>query len=81
VTSSHFLSIKGLLSINSIWLVLKFLFCFAILLYTIFTFVVIRQVEMMLQVLSGQLEIFLRFISRLYFLAAVFTLLAAIFFL
>ncbi len=81
MASGNFLGIEGFLSINSIWLVLKFFFCFAILLYTIFTFVVIRQVEMMLQVLSGQLEILLRFISRLYFLAAVFTLLAAIFFL
>lgn len=55
----------------SIWLVIKIFLCFAIFLYVIFAFVVVRQVSIMLNTLELGFETPIRFLSWSHFVFAV----------
>jgi hypothetical protein len=60
----------------SIWLVVKVFLCFAIFLYIVFAFVVVRQVSIMLNTLELGFETPIRILSwvHLLFAVAVFVL-------
>ena len=60
------------------WIIAKALVCFAIFLYIIFAFVVIRQIYLMTETLEGQLEIPLKTVGIVHFLVAILVLLIAI---
>ena len=60
------------------WIIAKAFVCFALFLYLIFAFVVIRQIYLMTETLVGQLEIPLKIIGLLHFLGAILVLLMAI---
>lgn len=62
----------------SIWDVAKILVGFALLLYVGFAIVVVRQVNMMLVTLGGQLELFLRVIAAVHLAGAIFILVLAL---
>lgn len=66
--------LKTLLSID-IWQVGKIFVLFGFLLYMVFAFIVVRQVKLMTEVVSGILTSSLRFLAWLFFLFAVFVLL------
>lgn len=70
--------IIGFLSGISIWTLVKILFCFAFFIYLVFAFVVVRQVSLMIEALRGQLESFLKIVSWVHFLVAVFLFLFAL---
>ena len=62
----------------SIWDVAKILVGFALLLYVVFAIVVVRQVNMMLVTLGGQLELLLRVIAAVHLAGAIFILVLAL---
>ena len=59
------------LPVLSVWLVAKILLCFALFLYVIFAFVIVRQVTIMLATLELGFETPIRVLSWLHFLFAV----------
>lgn len=62
----------------SIWLVVKIFLCFAILLYVVFAFVIVRQVSIMLSTLELGFETPIRVLSWVHFLFALAVLVLAI---
>lgn len=66
------------LSSVSIWSVAKIFVLFALLLYIVFAFVVVKQVQMMTDTLCDQFEVPLRVVSVLHLVGAIFVLLLAL---
>ena len=62
----------------SIWLIFKIFLCFAIFLYVVFAFVIVRQVSIMLSTLELGFETPIKVLSWLHFLFAVAVLVLAI---
>lgn len=62
----------------SVWDIAKVLVCFALLLYVFFAVVVVRQVNLMLETLGGQLELLLRIIAAVHLAGAIFVLVLAL---
>lgn len=62
----------------SIWDVAKILVIFALFLYVIFAVVVVRQVNMMIDTLGGQLEIPIRIIAAIHLTGAILIFLLAL---
>lgn len=69
--------IKAILNI-SIWAVAKILILFALVIYLIFAVVVIRQVNAMTKVISGQLNMPLKILSWLHLLLTILVILVCI---
>lgn len=69
--------IKAILNI-SIWAVAKILILFALAIYLIFAVVVIRQVNAMTKVISGQLNMPLKILSWLHLLFTILVILVCI---
>lgn len=66
----------GFLSSIQIWSVVKIFFLFALLLYVVFAFVVIKQVQLMTETIN-QAELPLRAIATVHFLVALFVFVLA----
>lgn len=62
----------------SIWSVAKILVCFALLLYIVFSIVVVRQVSLMTETLNGQLELPLKTIATIHLLGAILVFVLAL---
>ncbi|OGM78278.1 hypothetical protein A2188_02185 [Candidatus Woesebacteria bacterium RIFOXYA1_FULL_43_9] len=60
-----------ILPVISIWLVAKVFLCFAIFLYIVFAFVIVRQVSIMLATLELGFETPIRILSWLHLLFAI----------
>lgn len=63
----------------SIWGVAKVLVLIALAIYLVFAFVVVRQVSMMIKVISGSIDLPLKILAWLHFIFAVLVILLAIF--
>lgn len=72
--------IKSVFTID-IWLVAKVFVLFGLLVYLVFSFVVVRQVKLMTQVVSGILSGPLKALSWLFFLFSLLVFVLAIIFL
>ena len=70
MSANRFLEIVSSL-ITEPWILLKFLFLIAFLLYIAFAVIVIRQVKLMGQTLNGALNLPLKLIAWVHFLVAV----------
>lgn len=62
----------------SVWLIVKIFLCFAILLYIVFAFVIVRQVSIMLSTLELGFETPIRILSWIHFLFAITVLILAL---
>lgn len=72
--------IKSILSIN-VWGVGKMFVLMGLAVYIVFAFIVVRQVKLMTEVVSGILTNLLRFISWIFFLFSVSVFVLALMFL
>ena len=61
-----------------VWAIVKVFFIIALLIYLIFAAVVVRQAQLMIQVISGQLNWVIKIIAWLHFFFAVFVILLAL---
>ena len=64
-----------------IWLIGKIFVLLGLAVYVVFAFIVVRQVKLMTDVVSGILTGFLRIISWLFFLFSIFVFILVLFFL
>jgi len=64
-----------------IWLIGKIFVLLGLAVYVVFAFIVVRQVKLMTDVVSGILTGFLRVISWLFFLFSIFVFILVLFFL
>lgn len=72
--------INSLLHFN-IWVVAKVFVLIGLAVYCLFAFVVVRQVKLMTEVVSGMLGGILRFVSWIFFLFSIFVFVAILLFL
>lgn len=72
--------INSLLHFN-VWVVAKLFVLLGLTVYVIFAFVVVRQVKLMTEVVSGMLTGFLRIVSWLFFLFSIFVFVSILLFL
>lgn len=61
-----------------IWQIVKLLVCLTLLFYTVFAFVIIRQVHLMTDTVKLSLEWLLKTVAFVHFIGAIFVLLIAI---
>lgn len=66
------------LPVISVWLIVKIFLCFAILLYIIFAFVIVRQVSIMLATLELGFETPIRILSLVHLFFAIAVLVLAV---
>lgn len=70
-------TIKSLIGID-IWFIAKIFCLIGLLVYLVFSFVVVRQVKLMTMVVSGVLGMPLRLVARIFFLFSLFVFILAI---
>lgn len=70
-------AIKSLLGVD-LWFVAKIFCLIGLFVYLIFSFVVVRQVKLMTEVVSGVLGMPLKFIAWLFFLFSLFVFIIAV---
>lgn len=61
-----------------VWAIVKVFFIIALLIYLIFASVVVRQAQLMTQVISGQLNWIIKIIAWLHFFFALFVIFLAV---
>lgn len=69
--------IAGLISSIQIWGVVKILFSFALLIYVVFAFLVVKQVNLMIETLQ-QVELPLKAVALIHLMIALFVFVLAI---
>jgi len=60
------------------WDVVKTLVCFALFIYVLVALVVVKQVQMMAEVINGQMNSLIKIVAMIHFLGAILVLLIAI---
>jgi len=60
------------------WDVVKALVCFALFIYVLIALVVVKQVNMMAEVINGQMNPLIKIVAMIHFLGAILVLLIAI---
>ena len=60
------------------WDVVKALVCFALFIYVLIALVVVKQVQMMAEVINGQMNPLIKIVAMIHFLGAILVLLIAI---